>query len=520
MTANKQNIDPNYALLGKLIPQDIEIEIAVLGALMIDSSAIIEINDKLKSEHFYKEAHQHIYSAICTLAHKNKAIDLLTVANQLKANNLLESIGGASYIASLTNRVASSANIYYHVEIIKACYVRRQVITSTNEIIKNAFENSEDLNNLLVLVENLLEDISKATYSNKEVQHVSSVLIEAEKDLHKRIDLHKIGKMPGITTGFKELDKKTKGWQKNNLIIEAARPGMGKTAMLLKHALSAAKTGVPVCIFSMEMNDIRLVDRILIGMTGINADNYREGNLTDSDLMVFQKAKEYLATLPIYIDDNPVCSTNYVRTVSKRLKAKDKCGMILIDYLQLTDVETGTNKQYNREQQITKVSRAYKVIAKELDVPLILLCQLSRAVETRGSKKPILSDLRESGSIEQDADVVIFLYRPEYYGEEGYTYTDERGNFLYGEGFLVIAKQREGPLCDVSFSYNRSLTQLWDWDDRDKHLPTSGQTIKVPLPVNTTFSETNEPNTNRTLLPVKTLFNNESTQMDSDYLPY
>lgn len=520
MTGNKQNIDSNYALLGKLTPQDVEIEIAVLGALMINSDAIFEINDKLKSEHFYKEAHQYIYSAISELSAKNKAVDLLTVINQLRANNLLEFVGGPSYVASLTNRVASSANIEYHVEIILACYIRRQVIKATSEIIKKAYENGEELDSILLLIENLLEDVSKATYSNKEVQHVSSVLVEAEKDLNKRIEFHKKGKMPGITTGFKELDNKTKGWQKNNLIIEAARPGMGKTAVMLKHALSAAKTGVHVCIFSMEMNDIRLVDRLLIGMTGIDADNYRGGNLAESDLIAFQKAKEYLSTLPIYIDDNPICTTNYVRTVSKRLKAKGKCGMILIDYLQLTDVETGTNKQYNREQQISKVSRAYKVIAKELDVPLILLCQLSRAVETRGSKKPILSDLRESGSIEQDADVVIFLYRPEYYKEEGYTYTDERGNFLYGEGFLVIAKQREGPLCDVSFSYNRSLTQLWDWDDRNQHLPNSGQTIKVPLPVNTLFSENKDTTTNRPQLPVNTLFDDDSPQIDSDYLPY
>ncbi len=495
MAGKDYNISTNDLVTGRLTPQAVELEIAVLGALMITTDSIFEIKDRLKSEHFYKEAHQLIYSAICSLSEKNKAIDLLTVVNQLKSTKSLEFVGGPAYIASLTQRVASAAHIDYHAEIIIASYIRRQVINTSSNIIKNAYESGEELNSLLVLVENLLDDISKATYSNKEIQHVSSVLVEAEKDLNNRIDLHKVGKMSGITTGFKELDKKTKGWQKNNLIIEAARPGMGKTAVMLKHAISAAKSGESVCIFSMEMTDTRLVDRLLIGMSGINADNYREGNLTENDLILFQKAKEYLATLPIYIDDNPVCTTNYVRTVCKKLKAKGKCSMILVDYLQLTDVESGANKQYNREQQITKVSRDYKVIAKEIDVPLILLCQLSRAVETRGSKKPILSDLRESGSIEQDADVVIFLYRPEYYGEEGYTYTDERGNFLYGEGYLVIAKQREGPLCDVSFSYNRSLTQLWDWSDRDKHLPNSGQTIKVPLPVNNLFdTETSKNN--------------------------
>lgn len=479
---------------GKLPPQDIEMEIAVLGAILINYGSIIDVRDKLESEFFYKEAHQHIYSIMCKLFDNSKPIDLLTVVNQLRTENLLEFVGGPSYIAKLTTRVASAVNIEYHAKIIKECFIKRNLITNAMQIIEFSYEK-EELSEIIGVVENMIDSASKLAYSSREIKHVSKVLDDVEIDLQNRIDYFSKGKMPGITTGLKGLDKVTKGWQKGNLIIEAGRPGMGKTAVSLKHAISAAKAGDPVCIFSMEMSDIRLVDRLIIGLTGINPDNYREGNITNGERFLINKAKEILNSLPIYIDDNPVCTTNYVRNCCKRMKAKGQCSLIIIDYLQLTDVETGTNKQYNREQQITKVSRAYKVIAKELDVPLILLCQLSRAVENRGSKKPQLSDLRESGSIEQDADVVIFLYRPEYYGEEGYVIYDERGHFKHGVGYLVVAKQREGPLTDVPFSYNRSLTQLWDQDERDSNLPNSGQTIIVPLPINTTF-ENNQNNYN------------------------
>lgn len=466
MDEKRNNLKPDTLdLFGKIAPQEIEVETAILGALLIDSRAIVEVADKLKTEYFYKHEHQQIYSAIYTLYSTGKSVDLLTVTKQLRTTKQLDTVGGAGYVASLTQKVASSHHVKDHTEIIKNAFIRRQVISTTYEINKRAYEDGVELEELMLTVELLLDNISNATYSGNEIKHVQNVLSDVDIELNRRIKLFKEGKMGGITTGLKKLDELTRGWQNGDLIIEAGRPGMGKTAVSLKHAISAAKAGYSVCFFSMEMKDVRLADRLLIGLSGINADNYRQGNLSENDLFLFQKAKEELAKYPIYIDASPVCSPNYIRAVCKRLKAKGKCDMIIADYLQLMDVETGSNKNSNREQQIARTSRACKLIAKELDIPFILLCQLSRKVEDRLSKKPGLSDLRESGAIEQDADVVLFLYRPEYYGEEGFVYNDENGNFIYGQGFINIAKQREGALMDVPFAYNRSLTQIWDFSE-------------------------------------------------------
>lgn len=465
-TQKKVHEDANIYFAGRLTPQNVEMEQAVLGAILINSEAINEVIDEIKSEYFYKECHQFIYTAMCELVDAGSPIDLLTVVNQLRKNKALESAGGPSYIATLTHRIASSANIAYHCKDIKITYIKRKLIQQSIELTKDAYENDVDIDSLIFRADLMLDEATNVNYKSNEIKHISDIALDAEKETIQRFKNREDGINSCVPTGLKQLDSELcGGWRKTELVILAGRPGMGKTAATIKFAIAAAESGIPTAIFELEMSRVRLYDRILLSLTNVDSRRYKEGTLTDGEFNEIKKAREYISQLPIYIDDNPNCTVNYIRATSKKLKKKGQCEIVFIDYLQLIDVESGSNKNYNREQLIGGASRKLKLMAKEVDIPVIVDCQLSRAVQGRASKKPILSDLRESGAIEQDADIVIFQYRPEYYKEDGFVRTDECGRFLCGNGFLLIEKNREGGICEIPYAYNRTLTKMWDWSD-------------------------------------------------------
>lgn len=444
--------------LGKLPPQALEIEEAVLGALMIERDALTIVIDILKPESFYKEAHKYIYKAIVELFDKSEPVDILTVANQLRSNAELEISGGPHYIAELTTRVNSAANIEYHARIISEQAIKRELISISSEIQREAFEDTTDVFDLLDKTEQSLFQVSE-TNIRKNYAEMRSILREALTELQAKKD-HE-NKLTGVPSGFTKLDRVTSGWQKSDLIIIAARPGMGKTAFVVSAMRNAAiDFKMPVAIFSLEMSAIQLVNRLISAEAELDGEKIRRGNLEDYEWAQLHHKISPLSKAPIFIDDTPGLSIRELRTKCRRLKSKNDIQLIIVDYLQLMTGE-GNNKGFggNREQEIASISRALKHIAKELNVPVIALSQLSRAVEVRGGdKRPQLSDLRESGSIEQDADMVMFLYRPEYYKLDQY----EDGTPTAGVGEVIIAKHRNGSLEDVKLKFIGRFTKFAD----------------------------------------------------------
>lgn len=444
--------------LGKLPPQAIDLEKAVLGAVMIDRNAVHLVSSMLSSEMFYSESHGHMWAAIINLYDSNQAIDMLTVTQKLRDNGALELAGGAYNVMSMSANVASSMNIETHASIIVQQYLKRELIRVGGEIVTESFDDTTDAFEMINKADNAVSKISEVSIRGGSMVHISDAVHKSLEGAYKREQLRKQGKPSGINTGLKELDRVTGGWQKSDLIIVAARPGMGKTSIMLKFALSAALSGVPVCIYSLEMSDERLADNLLLALCDVSKDDYKNGLMDKEDWDKITAANEQLKVLPIYIDPNPSVSMRYIKANSRVMARKGKCGMIMIDYLQLADVKLDERNR-NREQEIAQASRQAKIIAKELDIPVILLSQMSRKVEERGSKKPVLSDLRESGAIEQDADIVGFVYRPEYYGIE----SDSNGNSLKGYGEFILAKHRNGSCEDIAFGYNPSMTHITDY---------------------------------------------------------
>ena len=444
--------------LGKLPPQALDIEEAVLGALMIEKDALTAVVDILKPESFYKEAHKYIYKAIVELFDKSEPVDILTVANRLRSNAELEIAGGPSYIAELTTRVNSAANIEYHARIVSEQAIKRELIAISSEIQKEAFEDTTDVFDLLDKTEQSLFQVSESNI-RKNYAEMRSILREALNELQAKKD-HE-NKLTGVPSGFTELDRVTSGWQKSDLIIVAARPGMGKTAFVVSAMRNAAVDfNMPVAIFSLEMSAIQLVNRLISAEAELEGEKIRRGNLEEYEWAQLHHKISPLSKAPIFIDDTPGLSIRELRTKCRRLKAKNNIQLIIVDYLQLMTGE-GNNKGFggNREQEIASISRALKHIAKELNVPVIALSQLSRAVEVRGGdKRPQLADLRESGSIEQDADLVVFLYRPEYYKID----QDESGNPTKGVGEVIIAKHRSGSLETVQLRFIGKFTKFGD----------------------------------------------------------
>jgi replicative DNA helicase len=451
--------------LGKLPPQAVDLEEAVLGALMLEKDALTTVIDILKPDSFYKENHMEIYSAIVDLFNNSEPVDLLTVINQLRKKGKLEFAGGAYYITELTTRVNSSANIEYHARIIVQQAIKRKLIRLASEIQQDAYEDTTDVFNLLDRSEQSLFEISEANI-RKNYADMRSIMKEAVNELEAK-KKHKDG-LTGVPSGFSALDRVTSGWQKSELVIIAARPGMGKTAFVVSAMRNAAvEFNYPVAIFSLEMSSIQLVNRLISAESELEGEKIKKGTLADYEWeqMVHKTAR--LTEAPIFIDDTPALSILELRAKARRLKAQHDIQLIIVDYLQLMQGDSSrSGGGGNREQEIASISRALKNIAKELSIPVIALSQLSRAVETRGGdKRPQLSDLRESGSIEQDADMVIFLYRPEYYGIT----EDEQAQPTKGIGEVIIAKHRNGSLDNVQLKFIGKFTKFCDLDYNDNY---------------------------------------------------
>ncbi len=442
---------------GKIPPQALDLEEAVLGAIMLERDALLSVLDILEPSSFYKEAHQRIYEVAQTLSTEEKPIDLLTVTEELRRTDLLEAVGGAVYISQLTSRVGSAAHLEYHARIVAQKYIQRELIRVSSEIQERAFNEGSDVDDLLDFSERELLNIADGHIKKETVKlnNLIKTALEQIEEAGKRKD-----SLSGVPSGFTSLDRLTSGWQKSDLVILAARPSMGKTAFVLSMARNmAVDHSRPVAFFSLEMSSIQLVNRLIIGETQLASDKIRTGRLENYEWEQLEYKIKDLEQAPIYVDDTPALSIFEFRAKCRRLKQKYDIQAIVIDYLQLM---TGNKDSGSREQEVSYISRSLKAIAKELDVPIIALSQLNRSVEMRsGNKRPQLSDLRESGAIEQDADLVLFIHRPEYYGID----VDEEGNSLKGVAEIIIAKHRNGATGDVSLKFVREFAKFVDMDD-------------------------------------------------------
>ncbi len=449
-----------FSGLGKLPPQATDLEEAVLGALMLEKDALSSVIDILMPEVFYKDSHQKIFKAIRLLFEKSSPVDILTVTAQLRQQGELEMIGGAYYITELTNRVASAANIEFHSRIIIQKYIQRELIRISSETIQGAYEETSDVFDLLDKAEKNLFEIAQNNL-RRDSRKMDDLMHEALKEIEALKD--KKDGLTGIASGFTDLDRMTSGWQKSDLVIIAARPAMGKTAFVLSCARNAAVDfNKPVVVFSLEMSSVQLVNRLISGETEIEQEKIRKGTLEEWEWAQIHSKIGRLEQAPLIIDDTPALNIFEFRAKCRRLKSQHDVQLIIIDYLQLMQGKADGKGGGNREQEIGSISRALKSVAKELNVPVIALSQLSRAVENRpgGSKRPMLSDLRESGSIEQDADMVLFLYRPEYYGLE----VDEDNNPTQGVGEVIIAKHRNGETGRVRLKFVGKYVKFTDLD--------------------------------------------------------
>src|SRR6476619_4099998 len=463
----KSSLDLSTMVYGKVPPQARDLEEAVLGAIMLEKNAFDVVIEILKPECFYVDAHQRIYRAMQGLAQKNKPIDILTVSEELKTREELDMVGGAYYVTKLTNAVVSSAHIEAHARIILQKFIQRELIRISGEIIGDAYEDSTDVFDLLDDAESKLFEITN-NHLRKNFDTIDSVLV---KTIQRIEDLrHKHEDVSGVPSGYSSLDRITFGWQNTDLIILAARPSVGKTALALNLARNAAlhaSKPTPVAVFSLEMSAGQLVQRILAAESEIWLEKIARGKLEEHGMkQLYARGIQKLAQAPLFIDDTPALNIFKLRAKCRRLKNANNIGMIIIDYLQLMS-GTGENRNSNREQEISNISRNLKALAKELSIPIIALSQLSREVEKRGAKDgtkmPQLSDLRESGAIEQDADLVMFLYRPEYYDIT----TNEMGDSNRGETHVRIAKHRNGSLETIKLRALLHIQKFVDWDGDD-----------------------------------------------------
>lgn len=443
---------------GNVPPQAVELEEAVLGALMLEKDSIISVQEFVTPETFYSEAHRLIYKAIVELSAELKPIDLYTVTERLKARKELKQVGGAAYLAQLTQKVGSAANVEFHAKIIAQKYVQRELIRSATEIQRRSYDESSDVTDLIEFAEGEIFKVSEG-HVKRSVQVSKDIL---EKALAQIEEASKnASAFNGVPSGFSSIDRVTLGWQLSDLIIIAARPSMGKTAFVLSMARNmAVEYEQGVAFFSLEMSAVQLMMRLIIAETGLQGNDVKSGRLTPEQWRHLESATKPLGQAPLYIDDTPALSVFEFRSKARRLKIHNDIKIIIIDYLQLM---TGNqDSKGNREQEVAFISRTLKAIAKELNVPIIALSQLSRATEMRGgSKRPQLSDLRESGAIEQDADIVAFIHRPEYYGIT----TDENGMPTAGMAEIIIAKHRNGAVCDVNLRFLKEQARFVDVDE-------------------------------------------------------
>lgn len=439
----------SIAPTGRIPPQAIQVEQSVLGAMLIESEAVPKAIEILPPDSFYTARHNKIYRAISSLFERGNPVDLITLTDELKRRGELEESGGAYYLTELTSQVASAANVEYHARIIAEKFILRGMIETMTDLIGRAYEPAADAFELMDEAEGEIFRIS-----DSQLRRSAASLSDVLKDTLARLEsIHgREGGVTGIPSGFPRLDQMTGGWQNSDLIIVAARPSMGKTAFALACARNAAlhpERPTGVAIFSLEMSAQQLAQRLLTSEARVDAQAARTGRLHDDDWPRLARAAGRLSAAPIFIDDSPSLTVLEIRAKCRRLKAEHNIGLVVVDYMQLMHGSV-SSKNANREQEIAHISRSLKSLAKELDLPVVALSQLSRAVETRGGdKRPQLSDLRESGSIEQDADVVCFIYRAERYGIT----VDEQGNSTEGLAEILIGKQRNGPIGDITLAF-------------------------------------------------------------------
>ena len=439
--------------LGKIPPHDIEAEQAVLGSMLADSEAVNAAVEVLKEEAFYRDDNRVIYQAIINLYNKSEPIDILTLKDELESMNKFEQVGGYEYLASLPDKVPTTANVQKYIKIVEEKSILRNLIRTANEIIELGYNPTEDVEDIMDGAEKKIFDIMQSK-NQKGYSPIKDVLVESFTKLEELYNRKQ--HITGVPTGFSELDYKTAGLHGSELILVAARPAMGKTAFALNIATNAALRGnAPVAIFSLEMSKDQLVNRILCSEAMVDSNKVRTGKLEEDDWIKLAGAIGPLSESEIYIDDTPGISVMEIRTKCRKLKKEKKIGLVVMDYLQLVQ---GSNKRIgSREQEISEISRSLKILAKEINVPVIALSQLSRAVEQRPDHRPMLSDLRESGAIEQDADIVMFLYRDDYYNKES-----EKKDIAE----VIIAKQRGGSTGTVELLWMGNYTKFVNLEKR------------------------------------------------------
>ena len=476
----KPKADTMYDTGGRLAPRDTEVEEAVLGALMLEKDAYTTVCDLLKPESFYDPRHQSIYAAIQQLGASQQPIDMLTVTERLRANGALDEVGGPVYISGLTAKVASGAHVEFHARIVALKYLARELINFASAIEGKAFDESNDVDDLLQEAEGKLFEISQRNVK-KDVTQIDPVIKQAIEQIEAAAN-RETG-LSGLETQFHELDKLTSGWQNSDLIIIAARPAMGKTAFVLSMAKNmAVNVNTPVAIFSLEMSNLQLVNRLISNVCELEGEKIKSGRLTDGDWDKLMSGVKSLYSAPLYIDDTPSLSIFELRTKARRLVREHQVKIIIIDYLQL--MNASGMKFGSREQEVSMISRSLKQLAKELNIPIIALSQLNRSVESRGtdsqSKRPQLSDLRESGAIEQDADIVCFIHRPEYYLHSS---EDAEGNDIRGLAQFIVAKHRSGKVDDVKMRFVSQYARFQNWDENSlmtRHIVGSRLNREIP----------------------------------------
>lgn len=447
--------------LGRLQPQDKDLEEAVLGAIMLEKDAYTVVCDILHPDSFYEPSNQKIYQAIQSLGAAQRPIDMLTVMEQLRLNGTLEEVGGPAFIAELTSRVASSANVEYHARIVAQKYLARELISFASNIEAKAYDETNDVDDLMQEAEGKLFEISQRNVK-KDFTQVDPVIKQAIEQIQAAAN--RASGMSGLESGFHELDKITSGWQRSDLIIIAARPAMGKTAFVLSMAKNmAVNYNTPVAIFSLEMSNIQLVNRLICNTCELESDKIKSGRLDNREWDQLMARIKNLYSAPLYIDDTASLSIFELRTKARRLVREHNVQFIIIDYLQL--MNASGMKFGSREQEVSMISRSLKQLAKELNIPIVALSQLNRSVESRtDGKRPQLSDLRESGAIEQDADIVCFIHRPEYYIKSD---TDAEGHDIRNLAQFIIAKHRNGQVTDVRLRFRGQYTRFENWTEDD-----------------------------------------------------
>ncbi len=455
----RANNAPMYDTGGRIPPHDKDLEEAVIGALMLEKDAYTTVCDILKPESFYEPALQTIYSAIQSIGASQEPIDMLTVTQRLRLDGNLESVGGAAYIADLTSKVASAAHVEFHARIVSQKYLARELISFAAAIEGQAFDESNDVDDLLQEAEGKLFEISQRNIK-RDVTQIDPIISQAIEQMQAAAN--STSGLSGLETGYHELDKLTSGWQNSDLIIIAARPAMGKTAFVLSMAKNMAiNYNTPLAVFSLEMSKLQLVNRLISNVCELEGQLIKTGQLSPNQWDMLMQRLKLLYSSPIFIDDTPSLSIFELRTKARRLVREHGIKIIIIDYLQL--MNASGMKFGSREQEVSMISRSLKQLAKELNIPIIALSQLNRSVESRADgKRPQLSDLRESGAIEQDADIVCFIHRPEYYIKSD---VDASGNDIRGLAEFIVAKHRSGSTDDVKLRFRSKYARFENWDE-------------------------------------------------------